>query len=142
MSSFYGILAAQVSDFLGYDPLEGTDPSELERAPNNIEVDKEFSVRQDIESHMKKIVVLDDGEVCSVCLQDINVGDENTRVLKCSHIFHHRCMSEWSKRKPNCPLCRHDVRTDRQPNLKRKRLLHEAQELKDETSSTHCQRKT
>ncbi|KAI3875091.1 hypothetical protein MKW98_019664 [Papaver atlanticum] len=106
------------------------------------EYDEEFSVCKDIESHMKKIVVLDDGEVCSVCLQDINVGDENTRVLKCSHIFHHRCMSEWSKRKPNCPLCRHDVRTDRQPNLKRKRLLHEAQELKDETSSTHCQRKT
>ncbi|KAI3865627.1 hypothetical protein MKX03_012330 [Papaver bracteatum] len=123
MSSFYGRLAAHVFDVLGYDPFE------LERTPNIIQVDEEFSAHQDIERHMKKIVVLDDDEVCSVCLQDINVGDEDTSIT-CSHIFHDKCMSEWSKRKLNCPLCRHDVRQERQPNLKRKRLSHEAEELK------------
>ncbi|KAI3882390.1 hypothetical protein MKW92_040283 [Papaver armeniacum] len=146
VASYFRRLLA--SDFIGIDP------SEPENAPldeydlssfslvlglagidqfevtNLNEYDKELSVRQDIESHMKKIVVLDDDEVCSICLQDISAGDDDTRVLKCSHIFHHKCMSEWSKRKPNCPLCRHDVRQERQPNLKRKRLSHEAGELK------------
>ncbi|KAI3862916.1 hypothetical protein MKW98_011955 [Papaver atlanticum] len=68
---------------------------------------------EDIKSHMKKIIVLDDGEVCSVCLQDMNVGDHAV-ILKCSHIFHEKCTLEWANRKPNCPLCRHDVRKDRQ----------------------------
>ncbi|XP_026458655.1 E3 ubiquitin-protein ligase RNF8-like [Papaver somniferum] len=108
----------------GFDLLQGVDPFEAVRAIN----DKKLSERQDIERHMKNIVLL-----------DINVGDKNTKVLTCWHTFNHKCISEWSKRKPNCPLCRHDVRQERQPNLKRKRLSHEAEELKDETSSTHRQ---
>ncbi|MCL7038167.1 hypothetical protein MKW94_012168 [Papaver nudicaule] len=77
----------------------------------------------DVESHMQKIVVSDaDAEVCSICLQGMMNGggaDDEAVVLKCGHTFHHKCMVEWSKRKPNCPLCRHDMR--RQPDLKRKR---------------------
>ncbi|MCL7046524.1 hypothetical protein MKW94_024338 [Papaver nudicaule] len=81
-----------------------------------------LSERKDIESHMRKIIVLDDAEVCSVCLQDMSGGGEDVVALKCSHTFHEKCMSEWSKRKSNCPLCRHDMRKDQQPKLKRRRL--------------------
>ncbi|KAI3836052.1 hypothetical protein MKW92_041430 [Papaver armeniacum] len=115
-----------------------------EELENATEAYKESLEGKDIESHMKKIVVLDDDEVCAVCLEDMmNVGDDgSTVVLKCSHTFHHKCIMEWSTRKYNCPLCRHNMRIDRPPNLKRRRLSHDAQELKDETSRTHRQQKT
>ncbi|MCL7023292.1 hypothetical protein MKW94_007416 [Papaver nudicaule] len=87
----------------------------------------------DVESHMQKIVVSDaDAEVCSICLQGMMNGggaDDEAVVLKCGHTFHHKCMVEWSKRKPNCPLCRHDIRKDCQQNHKRKRLSHDDEEL-------------
>ncbi|KAI3923366.1 hypothetical protein MKW98_026959 [Papaver atlanticum] len=107
-----------------YFPWDSWLEEELEE--HDREVNKQLLLEQEeIESHMKKIVVLDDAEVCSVCLQDIDVGDENVTVLNCnSHIFHKKCMQEWSRRKPNCPLCRHDMREERQPKLKRKRLPH------------------
>ncbi|MCL7046525.1 hypothetical protein MKW94_024339 [Papaver nudicaule] len=93
---------------------------------------------EDIKRHMKKIIVLDDSEVCSVCLQDMNGGDDGAVVaLKCSHTFHEKCVLEWSKRMPNCPLCRHDMRKDQQQNLKRKRISHDDKEVMPlETSTT------
>ncbi|MCL7033607.1 hypothetical protein MKW94_019180 [Papaver nudicaule] len=90
-----------------------------------------------IKSHTEKIIVLDDEEVCSVCLQDLNGGE--AVVLKCSHTFHEKCMSEWSKRKPNCPMCRHDMRKDRQQKLKRKRSTHDDKEVtRQRTKTTGC----
>ncbi|KAI3882227.1 hypothetical protein MKX03_009547 [Papaver bracteatum] len=97
----------------------------------------EGEVREDINSHMKKIIVLDDGEVCSVCLQDMNVGN-HARVLNCWHVFHEKCALEWLYRKPNCPLCRHDIRKE---SIKRKRLTHHDEELEGKIN-THRRRKT
>ncbi|XP_026442177.1 RING finger protein 24-like [Papaver somniferum] len=93
------------------------------------QVYKESLEQEETESHMKKIVVLDGAEVCSVCLQDIDVGDEDTKILSCnSHIFHNKCMVEWSRKNPNCPLCRHDMRKERDRKLKRKRLPYDDDE--------------
>ncbi|KAI3882240.1 hypothetical protein MKX03_009560 [Papaver bracteatum] len=109
-----------VDSFLSEDRLLSTG---LEDLLFGGEVNSELLEQEEIESHMKKIVVLDDAEMCSVCLQDIDVGANGVALLKCnSHIFHMNCVVEWSKRKPNCPLCRHDMREERQRNLKRKRL--------------------
>ncbi|KAI3940888.1 hypothetical protein MKX01_012941 [Papaver californicum] len=80
-----------------------------------LSVAKEFSERNDIKKHMKKVTVLDDEEVCSVCLLDMNGGGgdgDGAVVLKCSHAFHEKCILEWSKRKLNCPLCRHEIWRD------------------------------
>ncbi|MCL7038166.1 hypothetical protein MKW94_012167 [Papaver nudicaule] len=110
--------------------LSDFDPSEAVEQENTVE--DECFEREDIESCMKKIVVLDDSEVCSVCLQDMNGGGGgggDAVVLKCWHTFHEKCMLEWFRRKPTCPLCRHDVRKDCQQNLKRKRLSHDNEEL-------------
>ncbi|KAI3927730.1 hypothetical protein MKW92_009348, partial [Papaver armeniacum] len=76
--------------------------AEVDLTSDNV-FNKELLGRKDIKRHMKKIILLDDGEVCSVCLQDMNVGGH--ALLKCSHIFHENCMSEWSKRK-------HDIRKE------------------------------
>ncbi|KAI3983738.1 hypothetical protein MKX01_001142 [Papaver californicum] len=67
---------------------------------------KKLSEGEDIKSHMEKVIVLDDEEVCSICLQDMNVGGDinDAVVLKCWHNSHEKCMLECSKRKPksNC----------------------------------------
>ncbi|KAI3964462.1 hypothetical protein MKX01_007152 [Papaver californicum] len=126
------VLAQKVNRLTGIDTTKAI--GELEKAID-CEVNREFS------EHMKKIVVLDDAEVCSVCLQDIDVGDDDVVVLKCnSHTFHKKCMQEWSKKQPNCPLCRHDMRKDLTKKLKRKRS-HDNGEHKGE-ASIHLRQKT
>ncbi|KAI3882228.1 hypothetical protein MKX03_009548 [Papaver bracteatum] len=78
----------------------------------------ELSEGEDIRSHMKKIIVLADAQVCTVCFQDMNSGDgdDDAVGLKCSHIFHENCILKWAKQNPNCPVCRHDIRIDGQQN--------------------------
>ncbi|RZC81748.1 hypothetical protein C5167_044313 [Papaver somniferum] len=71
------------------------------------------------EEILKKVVVLDDGDVCSICLQDIDTAggggdDGGARVLNCWHTFHSGCISRWKKRKTNCPLCRHDMHKEQE----------------------------
>lgn len=41
---------------------------------------------------------------CTICLEDINRRVTNT--LRCSHIFHKKCINFWLKDSGNCPLCR------------------------------------
>lgn len=51
-------------------------------------------------------------ETCSICMDYLGVGSSSTAVdkeLKCSHVFHDRCLAEWLAREPTCPLCRKPV---------------------------------
>ena len=54
-----------------------------------------------------KRVRIDDqaGVSCSVCLDDILVGSQATK-LPCSHIFHGDCIVKWLVNSKYCPLCR------------------------------------
>ncbi|KAI3983771.1 hypothetical protein MKX01_001175 [Papaver californicum] len=72
-----------------------------------LEVQEKFAAKLKLDAGVEKRMVLQDGEDCSICLQGLNVGDEAV-ILKCSHTFHEKCMSQWLTRKPNCPLCRFD----------------------------------
>ena len=40
---------------------------------------------------------------CSICLGDI-VNEKI--ILNCNHEFHFNCLTEWTRRRNNCPLCR------------------------------------
>lgn len=42
---------------------------------------------------------------CSICLEDMSNGT-NTATLDCNHTFHYKCVFNWNKLHPNCPLCR------------------------------------
>ncbi|KAI3940550.1 hypothetical protein MKW98_008863 [Papaver atlanticum] len=88
----------------------------------------ERRIEEEIDNRLntKKVVVLDAGDVCSICLQDIDTAaadddDGAARVLGCSHTFHSRCISEWRKRKTNCPLCRHDMEKEQEQRCTVKR---------------------
>ena len=45
---------------------------------------------------------------CSVCMDNVNVGDEIT-VLPCSHWFHGECVGAWLKEHDTCPHCRQGI---------------------------------
>ena len=40
--------------------------------------------------------------ICSICLEE----NANHKLLNCDHYFHKKCIDEWVKIKPICPLCR------------------------------------
>ena len=45
-----------------------------------------------------------DKKECSICLEHIN-KNHLIRVLKCFHIYHDECISEWLNKKKICPEC-------------------------------------
>lgn len=47
--------------------------------------------------------------VCSVCLQDIQIGETVRSLPFCQHMFHLRCIDSWLVRNGSCPLCRRDI---------------------------------
>jgi E3 ubiquitin-protein ligase DOA10 len=51
-----------------------------------------------------------EANMCSICLGQFEDGEEVIS-LHChkAHIFHERCILEWSKNKKECPLCRKHV---------------------------------
>ncbi|KAF6989361.1 hypothetical protein CFC21_076635 [Triticum aestivum] len=47
-----------------------------------------------------------DDTTCAVCLAEYADGDELRRLPGCRHSFHRRCVHDWLRRRPSCPLCR------------------------------------
>lgn len=45
----------------------------------------------------------EDNDVCSICHEELS---QQVITTDCSHSFHKRCLTNWSKVKNTCPLCR------------------------------------
>mmetsp|Transcript_49585 Transcript_49585/g.160302 ORF Transcript_49585/g.160302 Transcript_49585/m.160302 type:complete len:803 (+) Transcript_49585:48-2456(+) len=50
----------------------------------------------------------DKDKTCSVCLAELEVGQEGRR-LPCNHFFHQPCIDDWLRRNAACPVCRAQV---------------------------------
>jgi len=44
--------------------------------------------------------------ICSICLQELDNGDDTCTVRVCSHAFHSTCIKQWIARSLSCPVCR------------------------------------
>lgn len=55
----------------------------------------------------EKAVKLETGE-CSVCIDAFKKGQLVLR-LRCSHVFHEKCLAPWFRRQTRCPYCRAGV---------------------------------
>lgn len=47
-------------------------------------------------------------EDCSICT-DKYEKKEDVSVLDCGHIYHPKCINEWAKYKPSCPVCKAQI---------------------------------
>lgn len=61
-----------------------------------------------IEVFLKRRCRVRDSELeksCCICLSDIKKEKEYI-TLSCGHQYHYKCIRDWIRTKPNCPLCR------------------------------------
>lgn len=50
----------------------------------------------------------DNSKSCAICLEEYKEGDEvaYSRNKQCAHYFHLNCISDWLRRRDECPVCR------------------------------------
>ena len=58
---------------------------------------------QSLLNHTQEAKADDD---CSICFNSLQ---EDSVKLRCSHIFHRMCISQWIKTSPTCPFCRTNI---------------------------------
>ncbi|KAI9175025.1 hypothetical protein LWI28_026318 [Acer negundo] len=58
-----------------------------------------------IQEALEKTRVEDCSRQCVICLEEISIGSEATR-MPCSHVYHQDCIVTWLKQSNHCPLCR------------------------------------
>ncbi|WCJ19647.1 RING/U-box superfamily protein [Euphorbia peplus] len=61
--------------------------------------------KQDTTSAVGSTKASDDGLTCSVCLEQVIVG-EVIRTLPCLHQFHANCIDPWLRQQGTCPVCK------------------------------------
>ena len=44
-------------------------------------------------------------EICCVCQDIVDNGEQVYELPECNHMFHNTCIMEWFKKSYNCPLC-------------------------------------
>lgn len=53
---------------------------------------------------------------CAVCQHSVTEGEIVRCLLPCNHQYHRDCIDTWFQRNVHCPVCRHDIREQVQPN--------------------------
>lgn len=64
-----------------------------------------------IETLLKRTRAQVSSTVCSVCMEEIRVGSEETQ-MPCSHLYHECCIVEWLQKSGVCPLCKFRMPSD------------------------------
>ncbi|KAI9187802.1 hypothetical protein H9P43_002193 [Blastocladiella emersonii ATCC 22665] len=51
--------------------------------------------------------------VCAICNEALETGDSDARRLPCGHTYDRDCIVPWLELRNTCPMCRHELPTDR-----------------------------
>jgi Zinc finger, C3HC4 type (RING finger) len=54
---------------------------------------------------------------CSVCLDELSIGNGNTTTTECGHTFHLSCLLKSLTQKNTCPMCRGELESERTKQL-------------------------
>ncbi|KAF8399520.1 hypothetical protein HHK36_015386 [Tetracentron sinense] len=84
----------EIYDVFGEIALKGLSGESLAKLPFHVITD-ENKARQCI--------------CCTICLQDMEVGETVRSLPRCHHIFHLTCVDKWLIGHGSCPVCRRDV---------------------------------
>jgi len=60
--------------------------------------------------------VCDEGEICTICRENIDTGAE-VRDIPCGHIYHKECLDTSLKDDKRCPLCRAEITVSSQIDI-------------------------
>jgi len=71
-----------------------------------------FPTREQIQgaSAIRTLDVSDGTNTCTICQDDMSVGNTIRTLNTCQHTFHISCIDMWFVSNVRCPICRHDIR--------------------------------
>ena len=75
---------------------------------NNYNPAGDNNILKSVKSNLRKIKYKDKNNKeskCAICIEDFKNG-QNIYFLKCTHIFHVRCLNKEIRRRLKCPICR------------------------------------
>ncbi|KAF6158562.1 hypothetical protein GIB67_040076 [Kingdonia uniflora] len=62
-----------------------------------------------VEERLREVSIVEDGNICAVCIDELKIGDEASRVVGCSHVYHRECIARWALENHTCPMCMYDI---------------------------------
>jgi hypothetical protein len=83
------------------DPFESVLNQSFNEQPS---VEKIYD-EMNIDSLKYNSIKIEKGKDCCICLDDFT-DDDDVSFSKCNHLFHTKCIKEWSTYKTTCPVCR------------------------------------
>lgn len=63
----------------------------------------------DIESFKYNSITKEKEKECCICLDDFT-DDDYVSISNCNHLFHTKCIKEWSTYRTTCPVCRENFK--------------------------------
>jgi len=79
-----------------------------------------------------------EGHKCTICLESNLEGENNNKYeLECGHIFHIKCIKEWTYYMNSCPICRKEIKIKKKEVNEEKEInkvneVNEVNEVNDE----------
>jgi len=104
----YPILLNDVINYIDSEIIEEV----MERTLNETTNERNQNEFITFDSKMYKELIEDTkNKDCSICLLDFE--DEHlVSLTKCNHLFHNHCITEWSRYKKDCPICRENLKDE------------------------------
>jgi len=69
-----------------------------------------FITKKDFTFHLPKYKKCKKEMECSICMDNVKIGQYFRELKGCNHQFHKKCIDKWffSSKSYSCPLCRHN----------------------------------